>query len=38
MEKNGLPVESSSKGNDKAERQKADEVFLTSFATTFLLK
>ncbi len=38
MEKNGLPIESSSKGNDKAERQKADEEFLTSFAKTFLLK
>src|SRR5450759_3423428 len=38
MEKNALPIESSSKGNDKAERQKADEEFLTNFAKTFLLK
>ena len=37
MEKQGLPIDSSSKGNDNPERQKADEEFLTRFAKTFLL-
>lgn len=38
MEKSGLPIDSLSKGNDKAERQKADDAFLKEFAKTFLLK
>jgi glycine cleavage system H protein len=38
MKKGVLPIESSSKGDDKAGRHKADGEFLEKFAKTFLSK
>jgi glycine cleavage system H lipoate-binding protein len=38
FEKERLQIESSSKGDDKAARQKTDERFLEEFAKTFLLR
>ena len=38
VEKERLQIESSTKGNDEAGKQKADEQFLREFAKTFLLR
>ena len=38
VEKERLQIESSTKGNDEAGKQKADEQFLGEFAKTFLLR
>ena len=38
LEKARLPIDSSTKGNDKAAKQKIGETFLEEFAKTFLLR